>query len=506
MLGIHRTSTDRTSTDRTKGSDSNSNALSKNKAGRRVVNKVNKIVNSINCLFKKKSTEEVITSSAQSQPLEKHLISVRNGSSATTLADLNSSTSLTHGHNIEKEYRVVNVMPLNELLKEDITNSIVQTKASKFQDVTLPYDGVVLKYNRGGQYYTFSVEGVGDLTLHSNKDDGIIKIKSNAVNPQDILICMCESGLLKRDSLKKLPLCCNSEVWEKNVPHNIHYIWLGKNTPHKGGISNIINTLKLNPDCRCYLWTDNRDGLINQLLSSGYSNDTFDKLKVRALELEPSLAGIVARECTENGFGNKAAASDVVRLAILKKYGGVYMDVDVATKEKIFPISPLKINNNVDCLWLTAYDFQTCGNQLKIKRFCTNTVMAAPPESKLINYMIDNIKSAYNDKPSSEEFTKKLSESIQRKMENESVTWKLKRNTADEKKELTVSVTGPGMLSETYRHFGFKASEVSMDNCEIFGHIDVDYHFAGWKFQVDNDMTSDPDHWGTTKKKLISEV
>ncbi|QWA13946.1 hypothetical protein GTU79_15265 [Sodalis ligni] len=41
------------------------------------------------------------------------------------------------------------------------------------------------------------------------------------------------------------------------------------------------------------------------------------------------------QECTETRYANFPAAADILRLYLLKTFGGLYMDVDVVLKEPL---------------------------------------------------------------------------------------------------------------------------------------------------------------------------
>lgn len=84
------------------------------------------------------------------------------------------------------------------------------------------------------------------------------------------------------------------------IPHIIHQIWLGSPFPEK--FKKFQETIRrLHPDWEYYLWTDE-----NVKLLQLHNQDLFDAAK---------------------NYGEK---SDILRYELLHRYGGVYLDVDIA--------------------------------------------------------------------------------------------------------------------------------------------------------------------------------
>lgn len=84
------------------------------------------------------------------------------------------------------------------------------------------------------------------------------------------------------------------------IPKIIHYVWLGKKEMPKEQECFISNWKKLMPDYQIIKWDENNfDVTINNYCKSAYEKGKF------------------------------AFASDYIRLYVLKKYGGFYLDTDI---------------------------------------------------------------------------------------------------------------------------------------------------------------------------------
>ncbi|MEE6639302.1 glycosyltransferase [Limosilactobacillus pontis] len=164
------------------------------------------------------------------------------------------------------------------------------------------------------------------------------------------------------------------------IPKTIHYIWLGGEKP-----DNVRNTIKSwnkrAPKFEIKEWSE-RD------LNILYQNNDFYK---QALD-----------------DGNYSYASDVARLYILKRYGGIYMDTD-----EILLKSPEGIIRNRELV---------LGLQEPAKEFMITAFIAAIPEQNNIVAMLDKYQLlSYNREnliPNSEFFGPLLFEKFHLKKTN----------------------------------------------------------------------------------------
>lgn len=137
------------------------------------------------------------------------------------------------------------------------------------------------------------------------------------------------------------------------IPKIIHQIWLGDQNliPHE-----LINSWKqLNPDWEHKLWTeDNLFELENQKLFN-----------------------------TSKKYNKK---SDIARYEILKKYGGVYIDVDIICMKNL--TSLLKY---IDKNFFIGYESSS-------KNLILNGVIGCTPNHELIDNFIDGVKTSSKNK------------------------------------------------------------------------------------------------------------
>ena len=93
------------------------------------------------------------------------------------------------------------------------------------------------------------------------------------------------------------------------IPKIIHFIWLGNNKIDKKSQICINSAKRLLPDYQINIWTE--------------SNINIEKIRKKNKFFD---------ECLKNKLW--AFASDYLRLYILAKYGGIYLDTDVEVIKK----------------------------------------------------------------------------------------------------------------------------------------------------------------------------
>lgn len=177
---------------------------------------------------------------------------------------------------------------------------------------------------------------------------------------------------------------------EYKIPKIAHYIWLGNPAKLTNFyIRNIINCAVLNPDYKVKLWVDNAEKMKTYLINERYSSAFFKKIEILTLCLPSDIASAVARECTHTRYKNYAAASDIIRLSLLKDYGGIYMDVDVARQEPLGNLIPFRkgSDKNMDTLFHLEYHNKAQGNK-HIHAF-SNGVIASVKNSKTIIELLE---------------------------------------------------------------------------------------------------------------------
>jgi hypothetical protein len=126
--------------------------------------------------------------------------------------------------------------------------------------------------------------------------------------------------------------CLNAVI----LPKNIHFIWIGNQIPAKY-LENIVSFAETNPDYQVKVWTDRPEQFAS--LSGLVSTKSIDDA-IRAMP--KPLQEYFFHEIQAPGYSdeneklipNFAAASDLLRVEILKLEGGIYIDTDTSLIEK----------------------------------------------------------------------------------------------------------------------------------------------------------------------------
>ncbi|MFA6304014.1 MAG: TcdA/TcdB catalytic glycosyltransferase domain-containing protein [Legionella sp.] len=106
--------------------------------------------------------------------------------------------------------------------------------------------------------------------------------------------------------------------------NTIHYVWFGSTIPAKYQ-QNISVTKKSNPESRVIFWTEN--ARIQPSIPGIELINIFDYFQGDdALKLETYIRYELARP-------QYAAASDMLRIELQSRFGGLYLDCDIALKE-----------------------------------------------------------------------------------------------------------------------------------------------------------------------------
>lgn len=160
------------------------------------------------------------------------------------------------------------------------------------------------------------------------------------------------------DGMNLFHMCRNNPVrYSDNngldsIDNVAHFIWIGGSDISRETSGNIIDFKRKNPDFKVNLWTDNLKKIENNIVSQGLSLSGFKKnVAIRSIstlyENDSEIIGssltmsrmsvlksAVSRE-VNGSYNNLAAASDLLRYAILAQEGGIYLDVDVHTKGRM---------------------------------------------------------------------------------------------------------------------------------------------------------------------------
>lgn len=118
----------------------------------------------------------------------------------------------------------------------------------------------------------------------------------------------------------------------KKIPKKLHFIWIGTPIPDKY-VQNINHWAELNPDYEVNLWLDTAT-INHEHLAKAYeqANKTHSVLRDLTTTDKDLYDRMVNRDYYNDeatgSDANYAAASDILRLAILESEGGVYIDTD----------------------------------------------------------------------------------------------------------------------------------------------------------------------------------
>ena len=119
-----------------------------------------------------------------------------------------------------------------------------------------------------------------------------------------------------------------------SVPKKLHFVWLGKNIPGEY-INNIRSFAAHNPDYEINIWTDQVFHIESTLANNEGAAFKYKLRKLSTLDnIHPRLKSYLDRE-TVGVYPNFAAASDIYRVHILEKEGGIYLDTDLSAKETV---------------------------------------------------------------------------------------------------------------------------------------------------------------------------
>lgn len=171
------------------------------------------------------------------------------------------------------------------------------------------------------------------------------------------------------------------------APKKMHFIWIGTKIPQKY-INNIKTWIETNPDYQAYLWID------SATVPPAREYDHLSKIEAIA-QAKKAGAEIIDLASPDNQFlqgaknarwyndeasgayANYAAASDILRLEILLKEGGVYIDTDIQPSSTPLGDIPLKYG------FAKPMDYY-------------NDVMCAVAGSELVKEFIDALDRLYS--------------------------------------------------------------------------------------------------------------
>ncbi|WP_161549037.1 RHS repeat-associated core domain-containing protein [Pseudomonas sp. Q1] len=234
-------------------------------------------------------------------------------------------------------------------------------------------------------------------------------------------------------------------------PKSAHYIWLGKKEIAANAMSNIIHFKFNNSDYKVNLWSDAPEKLKNNLIERGYSKELFKKINIQApIGLSTELSSAVARESSNTPFANYAAASDLLRLGVLEKFGGgIYMDVDVMVAGRLGEIKSQRMSSAGPSDVLIHQELWEGRARI------SNAVIVAKEKANSLKRMINYATAPYRGKlydmgvgrfAGKDGLSVKFQQAPYHSVSVDDVMWILKRTIPKVRHELTILATGPGMI------------------------------------------------------------
>ena len=302
------------------------------------------------------------------------------------------------------------------------------------------------------------------------------------------------------DGLNLFRMVRNNPVIFRDVggmyPEIAHYIWLGNAELPTNAISNMIHFKSNNPSYKVNLWSDSPNRLKNNLIERGYSKELLNKISIQAPpEFPYVLNSAIARESRNTPYANYAAASDLLRLGVLKKAGGgIYMDVDVMINSSLGKITSQRVSS-------TGPSDLLIHNELwKGRQRVSNAVIVARENSTSLDRMISYATAPYSGKlydmgigraAGKDWLSKKLQSSPYNRVSVDDVMWSLKRVIPVVRREITMLVSGPGMIDSWVQASGLSARlqpSKFLASPEKFGQRASDA-LGGWSRGMNGDGT-----------------
>lgn len=174
------------------------------------------------------------------------------------------------------------------------------------------------------------------------------------------------------------------------VPDCIHYIWIGKGRMPEEFVENIHANIRKASGLKHYLHLHIFTATGLEEIKKQFSSEK--KLIINNLSEEKWFNKFLKSELGHyyslflDGISfNLAAACDILRLVILQKTGGIYLDVDNTIESEIHSSANLYASTN-DMLF-NAYHYYLLDDK-DVFNFFNNSVIACIPGSKLVNKLI----------------------------------------------------------------------------------------------------------------------
>jgi len=216
------------------------------------------------------------------------------------------------------------------------------------------------------------------------------------------------------------------------IPHNLHFIWVGALVPYNQA-QNLCRWVEENPAYEVYFWTEACSTENNALrvysilkgipfitaidiargdnafkIECDRADGQHSTLFIHPITILPNFCDMAQVYEEIHTWRNYGAASDILRIAVLHEYGGIYMDFDTYSRGTPLPtniIAPKGI------LFAGA-------NPEDRTEYITNAIIAAPQYASELKELSDLIKDKYEtyEYPTIAPGIKRFTESAQNRL------------------------------------------------------------------------------------------
>lgn len=115
----------------------------------------------------------------------------------------------------------------------------------------------------------------------------------------------------------------------KIINKNIHFLWAGGKTIPEKNLDVIREWARINPDYEVILWVDEKTTSQEEMAAFREKIASLDvKITIKDIT-EEKIVNPAIRHELDHLYPNYGKSSDMIRLAALYKYGGIYLDSDV---------------------------------------------------------------------------------------------------------------------------------------------------------------------------------
>ncbi|XP_023335559.1 inositol phosphoceramide mannosyltransferase 3 [Eurytemora carolleeae] len=164
------------------------------------------------------------------------------------------------------------------------------------------------------------------------------------------------------------------------VPKLIHMVWVGSSLPleyYKGPLS----AVQYNPDYEVFLWLDEHTPVKEDL-------QNHPNIKIKNIKDDVWLNQDLLDQCT-----NFAMFTDILRMDILYKYGGIYLDMDSLVKRRFGPVFSTSFVTYTPHDYYKDIDWMhKSGVMAEHKASIENAQLGMPKGSKFMKYILGCLK------------------------------------------------------------------------------------------------------------------